>query len=345
MRSPTGTMQHDDPATQVSPARGADPTDTPSSRATNGRQVEALPPGETFTVNVEHLTKRYDGQTVVDDLSFSVPPGRVTGFLGPNGSGKSTTMKIMLDLAAADHGTATIGGHRYRELPDPARTVGAMIESDAFHPGRSGRNHLRILADATGIAHARVDEMLEQVGLGAAVNRKAGAYSLGMRQRLGLAAALLGEPPVLILDEPGNGLDPQGIRTLRDLLRSHAARGGTVFVSSHLLSEVEHLADDVVVINDGRLVTHGSLAELQQAAALVRTSHPGRLAVELGRVGAATERHGPDGLIVRGMTVDEIGERAFTAGVAVHELSPRAGSLEELFLNWTSQPANDEEAK
>jgi ABC-2 type transport system ATP-binding protein len=296
-------------------------------------------------VNVEHVTKRYGDQTVVDDLSFSVPPGRVTGFLGPNGSGKSTTMKIMLDLAAADQGGATIGGHRYRELPDPARTVGAMIESDAFHPGRSGRNHLRILADATGIAHSRVDDMLEQVGLAGAANRKAGAYSLGMRQRLGLAAALMGEPPVLILDEPGNGLDPQGIRTLRDLLRSHAARGGTVFVSSHLLSEVEHLADDVIVINQGRLVTHGSLADLQQSAALVRTIDPDRFAVELQRAGATTQSQGRDGLIVRGMAIDEIGERAFTAGVALHELSPSAGSLEELFLTWTNQSANDEEAK
>ncbi len=291
-----------------------------------------------YTVAVEHLTKRYDDHKVVDDLSFTVPPGRVTGFLGPNGSGKSTTMKVMLDLAAATRGGATIGGHRYRDLPDPARTVGAMIESDAFHPGRSGRNHLLILADATGIDHRRVDEMLEQVGLADAVNRRAGAYSLGMRQRLGLAAALMGEPPVLILDEPGNGLDPQGIRTLRDLLRGHAAGGGTVFVSSHLLSEVEHLADDVVVINQGRLVAHGSLAELQESAALVRAADPGRLAAVLHEAGAITEAHDHDGLIVRGMSIHEIGERAFTAGVAVHELSARAGSLEELFLTWTTDP-------
>ncbi len=309
----------------------------------NARPVDPRPPGVAYTVRVDHVTKHYGDDTVVDDLSFTVPPGRVTGFLGPNGSGKSTTMKIMLDLAAASEGGATIGGHRYRELPDPARTVGAMIESDAFHPGRSGRNHLRILADATGIAYARADEMLEQVGLAGAANRKAGAYSLGMRQRLGLAAALMGEPPVLILDEPGNGLDPQGIRTLRDLLRAHAAHGGTVFVSSHLLSEVEHLADDVIVINQGRLVTQGSLAELQQSAALVRAVDPRRLAVELERGGASTQEHGSDGLIVSGMTVDEIGERAFTSGIAVYELSPRAGSLEELFLDWTNQSTNDEE--
>lgn len=303
-----------------------------------------VPPGTgTFPLQVVHVTKSYGDHVVVDDLSFTVPPGRVTGFLGPNGSGKSTTMKIMLDLAAANHGAVTIGGHRYRDLPDPARTVGAMIESDAFHPGRSGRNHLLILADATGIDHDRVDEMLEQVGLADAANRRAGAYSLGMRQRLGLAAALMGAPPVLILDEPGNGLDPQGIRTLRDLLRGHAAQGGTVLVSSHLLSEVEHLADEVVVINQGRLVAHGALAELQQSATLVRAADPDRLAIELERAGATTRREGIDALIVRGMPIDEIGERAFTAGLAVHELSPHAGSLEELFLNWTTDPSTDED--
>ena len=292
---------------------------------------------------IEHLTKRYGDHTVVDDLSFTVEPGRVTGFLGLNGSGKSTTMKMLLDLAAADRGRATIGGQRYRDLDDPARTVGAMIESDAFHPGRSGRNHLRVLADATGIPDHRVDEVLAEVGLADAARRQAGAYSLGMRQRLGLAAALLGEPPVLVLDEPGNGLDPEGIRTLRDRLQARACDGGTVFVSSHLLAEVEHLADDVIVINDGRLVTQGSLDELQQAAALVRTTEPGRLAVDLEQVGATTEAHGPERLIVRGMPIDEIGERAFAAGIALHELSPQAGSLEELFLDWTTTPSADQE--
>lgn len=290
-------------------------------------------------LEIDHVTKRYGDRTVVDDLSFTVPPGRVTGFLGPNGSGKSTTLKILLDLAKADQGRASIGGRRYRDLADPARTVGAVIESDAFHPGRSGRNHLRILADATGISHARVDDILEQVGLTDAADRRAGAYSLGMRQRLGLAAALMGEPPVLTLDEPGNGLDPQGIRTLRDLLRAQAADGGTVFVSSHLLAEIEHLADDVVVIHQGRLVTHGSLDELQRSASFARTAEPGRLAAVLEQAGATTETQGADGLIVRGMPIDEIGERAFANGVALHELSHRAGSLEELFLNWTTDPS------
>lgn len=313
-------------------------TETTSEVAKSGRTEFDYPRTVVgLALVVDHVTKRYGDQVVVDDLTFTVPPGRVTGFLGPNGSGKSTTMKIMLDLAAATGGRVTIGGHRYRELADPAHTVGAMVESDAFHPGRSGRNHLRVLADAIGLAPSRVDEVLEQAGLTGAADRRAGAYSLGMRQRLGLAAALMGEPPVLILDEPGNGLDPQGIRTVRDLLRSHAARGGTVLVSSHLLSEVEHLADDVIVINGGRLVTHGSLAELQQSAVLVRTSYPDRLAVELRRAGAMIEGRGPDGLIVRGMPVDEIGERAFAAGVALHELSLFGNSLEELFLRWTNQ--------
>lgn len=294
-------------------------------------------------LEVEHVTKSYGDNVVVDDLSFVVPPGRVTGFLGPNGSSKSTTMKVMLDLAAADAGTCTVDGVRYRDLDDPARTVGAILESDAFHPGRSGRNHLRILADATGVSHTRVDDMLEQVGLTDAANRRAGAYSLGMRQRLGLAAALLGQPEVLILDEPGNGLDPQGTPSLRDLLRAHAASGGTVLVSSHILAEVEHLADDVIVINRGRLGTHGVLADLQQTAALVRTREPDRLAAVLEREGATTKAQATNTLVVRGMPIDETGDRAFTNGIALKELSPHAGSLEELFLNWTSDPATTEQ--
>lgn len=306
---------------------------TTESRATAARPST----GSGCLLEVDRLTKRYGDHAVVEDLTFTVPPGRVTGFLGPNGSGKSTTMKVMLDLAAADAGTCTIGGVRYRDLDDPARTVGVILESDAFHPARSGRNHLRILADATGVAHSRVDDMLEQIGLTDAANRRVGAYSLGMRQRLGLAAALLGQPQVLILDEPGNGLDPQGTRTLRDLLRAHVANGGTVLVSSHVLAEVEHLADDVVVINRGRLVTHGVLADLQHAASLVRTREPERLAAVLESAGATTQPQNTNALVVRGMPIDEIGDRAFTNGIGLNELSPYAGSLEELFLDWTSE--------
>ncbi len=301
------------------------------------------PTGDGRLLEVDHLTKYYGDNAVVEDLSFIVPPGRVTGFLGPNGSGKTTTMKVMLDLADADAGTCTLGGARYRDLPDPAGTVGVILESDAFHPGRSGRNHLRILADATGVDLSRVDDILEQVGLTDAANRRAGAYSLGMRQRLGLAAALLGQPDVLILDEPGNGLDPQGTRTLRDLLRAHAAQGGTVLVSSHILAEVEHLVDDVIVINHGRLVTHGALADLQQAASLVRTRDADRLAAILEQAGATTTPWETNALVVRGMPIGEIGDRAFTNGIALNELSRHAGSLEELFLNWTTDSTGPEE--
>jgi ABC-2 type transport system ATP-binding protein len=285
---------------------------------------------------VRHLTKRYGARTVVSDLSFVARPGRVTGFLGPNGSGKSTTMKVMVDLASADGGGVRIGGCRYRDLPDPSATVGALLESDAFHPGRSGRNHLRILADADGVGRDRVEEVLELVGLGDAADRRVGAYSLGMRQRLGFAGALLGDPPVLILDEPANGLDPQGIHQMRDLLRARAARGHTVLVSSHLLGEVELLADDVVVVHRGRLVTSSPLAELQEAATLVRTPDAGRLHRVLVEAGATVDPEG-GGLVVRGLPIEEIGRRAFDAGIVVHELSPHSGSLEERFLRWTGQ--------
>lgn len=289
-----------------------------------------------YLLEVDHVTKRYGRNVVVDDLSFTVRPGRVTGFLGPNGSGKSTTMKILLDLASADVGRASIGGRRYRDLPDPTRTVGAVLEPNAFHPGRSGRNHLRILADAAGITPARVEEVLTLVLLGDAADRRVGAYSLGMKQRLGLAAALLGDPPVLILDEPGNGLDPQGIRTLRELLRARAGNGATVFVSSHLLSEIEHLADDLVVLNRGRLITAGPLRDLQQAATMVRSAEPDRLQQTLESAGAVTDRLDTETLVVRGMAIEQVGERAFGAGIALHELSAHTGSLEELFLNWTT---------
>ncbi len=296
------------------------------------------------TLEFENVTKSYAHEVVVDALTFTVQPGRVTGFLGPNGAGKSTAMKILLDLAKADHGRATIGGRRYREMDDPARTVGVVLEPNAFHPGRTGRNHLRILADGAGIDPGRIGDMLDSVGLGHAADRHVGGYSLGMRQRLGLAAALLGDPPVLVLDEPGNGLDPQGIRWLRGLLRERAAGGGTVFVSSHLLAEVEHLADEIVVLNHGQLVTTGTLAALQQAGTSVRSeaAHP---LTQLLRAAGATVHTGTEGeLVVRGIGIAEIGDRACSAGIALHELSPQAGSLEELFLNWTSTDSTADSA-
>jgi ABC-2 type transport system ATP-binding protein len=298
---------------------------------------------DSYALVLDHVTKRYGATAVVDDLTFTVQPGRVTGFLGPNGAGKSTTMKILLDLASADGGSATIGGHRYRDLPDPATTVGVVLEPNAFHPGRSGRDHLRVLATATGIPKERVDEMLAFVDLSPeAADRRVGAYSLGMKQRLSLAGALLGNPPVLVLDEPGNGLDPQGIRALRDLLRARTAAGGTVFVSSHLLSEVEHLADDVVVIDRGKLVTTGSLRELQQSTVLVRTASAETLRDVLIAAGGLATIQAPDTILVRALPIDEIGEQAFRAGVALHELSPHAGSLEELFLSWTGAASSKE---
>ncbi len=284
---------------------------------------------------VDHLSKSYGSQPVLEDLTFQVLPGRVTGFLGPNGAGKSTTMKILLDLASADAGTATIGDRRYRDLDDPAGTVGVVLEPNAFHPGRSGRNHLRVLADAAGFPVERVDEVLDLVGLGGAARRRVGAYSLGMRQRLSLAAALLGDPPVLVLDEPGNGLDPQGIHDLRTLLRRRAALGHTVFVSSHLLSEVEHLADDVVVLHHGRLVTTGALADLQQASVTVRTPRTGDLAALLVGAGATVDRTA-DTLQVRGLDAAGVGDLAASAGIPLHGLTAGTGSLEDLFLRWTS---------
>ncbi|MDH3500404.1 MAG: ATP-binding cassette domain-containing protein [Acidimicrobiia bacterium] len=287
-------------------------------------------------LEVDSLTKSYGDTTVVDGLTFTVQPGRITGFLGPNGSGKSTTMKMLLGLASADKGQATIGGIPYRDLPDPARTLGVVLEPNAFHPGRSGRNHLRIQAEAAGIPVAQVDKVLRSVDLSPeAANRRVGTYSLGMKQRLSLALALLGDPPVLVLDEPGNGLDPRGIRTLRDNLATRAANGDTVFVSSHLLSEVEQLADDLVVINEGRLVAAGSIHELRNPTALVRTTAPEAFAVDLERIGGKVTRQHVDTLVVEGLSTEDIGELAYHEGVVLHELSLREGSLEEMFMAWT----------
>ena len=288
-------------------------------------------------LDFDHLTKRYGGRTVVDDLTFSVEPGRVTGFLGPNGSGKSTTMKMLLDLASADHGIATIGGTRYRDLSDPASTVGVMIEPNAFHPGRSGRHHLEIVARAAGQPMGRVDDALRSVDLlDGPADRRVGTYSLGMKQRLSLAAALLGDPSVLVLDEPANGLDPQGIHDLRDLLRGRAERGHTVLVSSHLLTEMQHLADDVVVIEGGRLVTTGTMDELTHHRALVRTPDPTGLADRLARPGVEIDRRAADVLVVAGVDLEEIGRTAHHAGIALFELSTDAASLEDVFLSLTA---------
>jgi len=293
-----------------------------------------------LTLDVEALTKSYGDTTVVDGLTFTVQPGRVTGFLGPNGSGKSTTMKMLLGLASLDKGRATIGGTAYKDLPDPARTVGVVLEPNAFHPGRSGRNHLLIQAEAAGIPRGQVDEVLTSVELSPkAADRRVGTYSLGMKQRLSLALALLGDPPVLVLDEPGNGLDPRGIRTLRDNLMARAANGDTVFVFSHLLSEVEQLADDLVVIDEGRLVAAGPINELRTPTTLVRSTAPDELARALERIDGTIKHRDGETLIVQGLSTEDIGEAAYHQGLVLHELSMHEGSLEEMFMAWTSEAA------
>ena len=284
------------------------------------------------------LTKRYKSVTAVDDLSFRVRDGAVTGFLGPNGAGKTTTLRMVLGLARPSEGTATIQGRRYVELDEPARTVGANLEVAGAHPGRSGRNHLRALAAMAGLPASRVDEVLRLVELESAADRRAGKYSLGMRQRLGLAATLLGDPQVLVLDEPANGLDPQGIRWLRDFLRAMAAEGRTVLVSSHVLAEVAQTVDDVVVIHRGRLVQQGPVESLTAAGAgvLVRTPRSVALRAALEREGLAVTE-APDGaLVVEGADAAQVGEIAFAAGVPLHELAARSTSLEEAFLALTT---------
>ncbi|RMI05074.1 ABC transporter ATP-binding protein, partial [Cellulomonas triticagri] len=221
-----------------------------------------MPPDATHAIEVSHLTKTFGQVRAVDDLTFTVRPGRVTGFLGPNGAGKTTTLRMLLGLVTPTSGTATVGGRRYTDLERPTRTIGAALEAADFHPGRTARDHLRIFAPQAGVPDRRADEVLDLVGLGSAARRRVGGFSLGMRQRLALATTLLGDPPVLLLDEPANGLDPEGIRWLRDLLRALAAQGRTVLVSSHVLSEVQQTVDDVVIIAGGRLVHASTLAEL-----------------------------------------------------------------------------------
>ena len=283
------------------------------------------------------LTKRYKNVTAVDDLSFRIREGAVTGFLGPNGAGKTTTLRMVLGLARPTAGHATIEGRRYVELEDPARTVGANLEVAGAHPGRSGRNHLRALAAMAGIPDSRVDEVLRLVELDTAADRRAGKYSLGMRQRLGLAATLLGDPRVLVLDEPANGLDPQGIRWLRDFLRTMASEGRTVLVSSHVLAEVAQTVDDVVVIHRGRVVDQGPVARLTAGGSVrVRTPQPDALAGALEGAGLSAAP-GPDGaLTVDTADLARVGDIAFAAGVPLHELASQATSLEEAFLALTS---------
>ena len=293
---------------------------------------------------VSDLTKHYKRVKAVDHLSFTVEPGRVTGFLGPNGAGKTTTLRMLLNLVTPTAGTATIGGHRYADLPDPIRHVGAVLEASSAHKGRTGRNHLRVICAAAGLPDRRADEVLEIVGLTPAAKRKFKGYSLGMRPRLGIAAALLGDPRVLILDEPANGLDPEGIRCTRDLRKGLAAQGRTILVSSHLLSEMELLADDLVIIAAGQLVRQGTVSQIvdsmaNQGIVRVRTPNPeGLVAAVTGKGGTAVP--GPDGgLIVTGLELAQVGSAAFTAGVELHELTADGPDLEAVFLALTHDKA------
>jgi ABC-2 type transport system ATP-binding protein len=293
---------------------------------------------------VSGLTKHYKKVKAVDNLSFTVEPGRVTGFLGPNGAGKTTTLRMILNLITPTAGTATIGGRRYADLHEPLRHVGAVLEASSAHKGRTGRNTLLVACAAAGLPDSRADEALEMVGLTPAAKRKFKGYSLGMRQRLGIAQALLGDPHVLILDEPANGLDPEGIRWMRHLLRGLADQGRTILVSSHLLSEMELLADDLVIIAAGQLVRQGQVQEIvdsmsHQAQVRVRTPNvEGLTAAVKGKGGVVATKD--DGLLaITGLEAAAVGAAAFAAGVELHELATERPDLEGVFLELTHEKA------
>ncbi|MFC8731434.1 ABC transporter ATP-binding protein [Luteimicrobium sp. NPDC057192] len=294
-------------------------------------------------ITFENVSKRYGGFTAVDDVSFVARSGRVTGFLGPNGAGKSTSMRIMAGLTLPDRGVATIGGHKYADIPNPGRHVGILLDASAQHAGRTGREVLAVSAMTMGLPESRVDEMLETVGLTPSeAKRRVKNYSLGMRQRLGIANALIGKPSVLILDEPANGLDPAGIHWMRGLLRDFAAEGGTVLLSSHLLHEVEMIADDMVLIGRGRIVAQGTKQELlRTAGTFVRADDPRLLAKVLNDAGIAATPSGDGGLRTEAEPV-AVGRAAAAAGVVLVELRPAEGAgLEEMFLQLTASDARE----
>ena len=288
---------------------------------------------------VSGLTKHYQQVRAVDGLSFTVAPGRVTGFLGPNGAGKTTTLRMLLNLVRPSAGTATIGGKRYADLVDPILSVGAVLEASSAHKGRTGYNHLRVIAASAGLPASRAGEVLDLVGLTPAANRKFKGYSLGMKQRLGIAAAMIGDPSVLILDEPANGLDPEGIRWMRSLLQKLAGEGRTILVSSHLLSEMELLADDVVIIAAGKLLAQGPVDDVTArlggvGQVRVRTPQADELLAELGP--EVTHRADGDALLLAGVDTPAVGAAALRAGVVLHELVAHRPDLEEVFLDLTA---------
>jgi ABC-2 type transport system ATP-binding protein len=294
----------------------------------------------TAVVKAESLTKRFGEVMAVTDLSFVLEAGTITGFLGPNGAGKTTTLRMVLGLASPTSGRALVFDGPYDELERPALQIGAVLEATDFHPGRSGRDHLRMLGQAVDVPDSRVDEVLSLVELTEAAHRRVKGYSLGMRQRLGLAAALLGDPELLILDEPANGLDPEGVRWLRDFLRRLASEGRTVLVSSHVLAEVAQTVDQVLIISHGRLVVESPLAELTAragGAVRVRSADPQRLTAALHSNDLQVTTGGDHSLLVQGAPSERVGEIAFAAGVPVHELVTDGGSLEDIFLQLTSE--------
>jgi ABC-2 type transport system ATP-binding protein len=291
-------------------------------------------------IEVQNLTKQFGAVTAVQNLSFAVEPGSVTGFLGPNGAGKTTTLRMLLGLVAPTSGTATINGRTHRHLGNPARVVGSVLENEGFHPKRTARNHLRVYAAAIGVPDQRVDETLGLVGLSSAGGRKAGDFSLGMRQRLALATALLGDPQVLVLDEPANGLDPEGIAWLRNFLRSYARQGRTVLVSSHLLAEVEQTIDQVVIVSRGQTMYHGRVDNLrgsQHSRVLVHPADASVLATALREAGVPEIQPTPDGgLSVTGSNARQVGDVALRAGVAIYGLQEDRADLEKLYFQLTS---------
>jgi ABC-2 type transport system ATP-binding protein len=290
-------------------------------------------------IEIDNLTKRFGDITAVDHVSFCVQRGTVVGFLGPNGAGKTTTLRMLLGLVAPTEGSATINGQRYRELRAPLRTVGAVLESSGAYPGRTARNHLRIQATVAAVPRSRVAEVLDLVGLTQAGDRRVGRFSLGMRQRLGLATALLCEPEILILDEPANGLDPEGVHWLRALLRRLAAEGRTVLVSSHLLAEVAQTVDSVVILDRGQLISHSNLADLTagaQQAVRVRTPRARELAATLTGQGAVAQALGPNLLRITGASSEQVGTIAAEHAIPIFEASPEAADLEQIFLRLTA---------
>ncbi len=283
-------------------------------------------------ISLHGLTKRYGDKTAVDDLTLELTPGTVTGFLGPNGAGKSTTMRMILGLDAPTSGAALVGGRRYADLDRPLRTLGALLDAKAAHPARTGRDHLRAMALSQGIPYSRVEEVLALTGMTEAARRRTGTYSLGMRQRLGIAGALLGDPEALMLDEPVNGLDPDGVRWIRTLLRSLAAEGRTVFVSSHLMSEMERTADRLIILGRGRLIADEPMERLTGGAGvLVRGENLGQLADAL----PSARWTGADELTVPGHTTEQVGRHAHELGLLLYELRPAESSLEETYMRLT----------